>query len=45
VCTAAQGASATTVSFVRRGECSLRLVAKASGKFARFETTINYTVG
>ena len=45
ICAVTQGATATSVSFDKRGECSLRLVAKATGKFARFETTINYSVG
>lgn len=45
ICAVTQGATSTSVSFDRRGECSLRLVAKASGKFARVDTTLNYTVG
>lgn len=45
ICAVTQGAAGTTVWFDKRGECSLRLVAKASGKFARFDATLNYTVG
>jgi hypothetical protein len=45
VCTVARGKVTTTVRFVARGSCTLRLTAKGDAVFKPFVTEVSYKVG
>lgn len=45
VCTVARGAVTTSVRFVARGNCELKVVAKGDAVFKRYSSKVTYRVG
>jgi len=45
ICSVSRGSTTTVVRFLKKGTCSLRLVAKATTSHLRYDEQLTYKVG